>query len=161
MNMMIPNGELNVSGLTGNGIMTGWYIVERLTSLGNNITWNKYDCSQPASLQQPFVSSRVQQTNVPVVVTTPPAEVKGQDDIFKVNAYPNPSAYDFTIQVISKSNEPITIRILDINGKVRSVQTQLSKTSSIKVGSGLLGGTYIAEVIQGTNRQTIKLVKLN
>jgi hypothetical protein len=43
--------------------------------------------------------------------------------ISRVNVFPNPTAYDFTIQVRSKSNEPIMIiGIMDINGKVRSVE---------------------------------------
>jgi len=68
---------------------------------------------------------------------------------------------DFAIQVNSKSNEPVTVRVLDMNGKVRIVNTGLSKTNSIKVGANLVGGTYIAEVIQGQNKQVIKLIKLN
>jgi hypothetical protein len=87
--------------------------------------------------------------------------VEVQQPDFKVNVFPNPTAYDFNIQVMSKSNEPITIRILDINGKVLGVETVLSKANNIKVGSKLLSGSYIAEVKQGSNRQMIKLVKLN
>jgi hypothetical protein len=94
-----------------------------------------------------------------VVIETPIVEVQQPD--FKVNVYPNPTAYDFSIQVMSKTNEPITVRILDLNGKVMSVGKAFSKGNNIKVGANLLGGTYIAEVIQGSNKQVVKLVKLN
>lgn len=82
-------------------------------------------------------------------------------DGFKVSAYPNPSAGDFSIQVSSKSNEPVTIRILDQTGTVRNVSLMNSKTNIIKVGSELKSGTYFAEVTQGSNKQVVKLVKLN
>lgn len=81
-------------------------------------------------------------------------------DGFKVIAYPNPSAGDFRIQVNSNSDEPITIRILDITGVTRSVSLKNATTNIIKVGANLPSGTYTAEVIQGTKRQMIKLVKL-
>ncbi len=101
-------------------------------------------------------------SNQPVtdqIVTKEPDEVEQPD--FKVNVFPNPAAFEFSIQVLSKSNEPVIVRIMDLNGKVRSVQTQLSKNSIIKVGSRLLSGTYFAEVTQGSNKQLVKLVKLN
>ena len=117
-------------------------------------------CSElPCGSSNSLVSSKGAEENVTVVVAAPQAELSQAD--FRVNVYPNPSAYDFSIQVISKSNEPVTVRILDLNGKVRTVQTQLSKTNSIKVGNDLTGGTYFAEVTQGGNKQVVKLVKLN
>lgn len=113
----------------------------------------------PCTASNSLVSSKGAAENATVVVATLQAELPQAD--FRVNVYPNPSAYDFNIQVISRSNEPVTVRILDLNGKVRSVQTQLSKTNSIKVGNDLTGGTYFAEVTQGNNKQVVKLVKLN
>ncbi len=95
------------------------------------------------------------------VIVSEKAIVEVQQTDFRVNVFPNPTAYDFSIQVMSKSNEPVKIRILDINGKVLSVETVLSKANNIKVGSKLISGSYIAEVIQGSNRQMVKLVKLN
>jgi hypothetical protein len=116
-------------------------------------------CSElPCAASNSLVTSKGTEENVTVVVT-PQVELLQAD--FGVNVYPNPSAYDFGIQVMSKSSEPVTIRILDLNGKVRSVQTQISKTNSIKVGNNLAGGTYFAEVTQGSNKQVVKLVKLN
>ena len=119
--------------------------------------WNKYNCGTTA------LPSFAEPAAIPEIITAvePPVLPAKPTDEFRVNVYPNPAAYDFNIIVTSKSTEPITVRILDMNGKVRSVQTQLSKTNSIKVGNNLLGGTYMAEVIQGNNRQTVKLVKLN
>jgi hypothetical protein len=82
-------------------------------------------------------------------------------DELNVVVSPNPSSSNFIIQVTGKSNEPVTVRIFDKNGVVKSVNTLSSKTNSIMVGSKLPTGIYVAEVIQGNNRQTLKLIKLN
>lgn len=85
--------------------------------------------------------------------------VKAAD--LRVHVYPNPSAADFTIQVASESAEPVTVRVLDLNGKIMSVETQQSKNGNIKVGATLPKGIYIAEVMQGKVLKTVKLVKLD
>jgi hypothetical protein len=82
-------------------------------------------------------------------------------DELSVQVFPNPSSGEFNIQVFSKSNEPVTVRILDNNGVVKSVNSISSKSNFITVGSKLPTGIYVAEVIQGNNRQTVKLIKLN
>jgi len=82
-------------------------------------------------------------------------------NIFEVKISPNPTENVFRIQVTSSSNEPITLRISDMNGVVRIVDTRLSKGNIITVGSELTGGIYMAEVIQGNNRKVHKLVKVN
>jgi hypothetical protein len=117
-------------------------------------------CSElPCAVANSIVSSRGADGHVAEAVTLQQVDIPQAD--FRVQVYPNPSAYDFSILVTSKSNEPVTIRILDLNGKVRSVQTQFSKINSIKVGNDLAGGTYFAEVTQGSNKHVVKLVKLN
>ncbi|MEO7305856.1 MAG: HYR domain-containing protein, partial [Ferruginibacter sp.] len=42
-------------------------------------------------------------------------------DGFNVFAYPNPTTSDFSIQVTSKSNEPVTVRLLDVTGVIKGV----------------------------------------
>jgi hypothetical protein len=79
----------------------------------------------------------------------------------RVNSYPNPSAGDFNVLVTSNSDEPITVRILDAKGTIKTVLMANSKTKTLKVGSDLPAGIYMAEVIQGSNKQMLKLVKIN
>jgi hypothetical protein len=159
-NIMIPNGRLHVHG--GNDInrptiMTGWYIIEKLDSHEQYVYWNKYDCGGGNfSFVQQSTQPEVK-PEAPAVVTTTVTQLV---DEFRVNVYPNPSAYDFSIQVSSTSNEPVTLRILDMSGKVMSVHAQQTKTGNIRAGGKLTGGTYIAEVMQGANRKMLKLVKM-
>ena len=78
---------------------------------------------------------------------------------FTINISPNPSSSEFLIQVFSKSKEKIVIRIFDINGIVKSVGSPSAGTNYIITGSNLLSGVYMAEVVQGSKRQVVKLVK--
>ena len=159
-NIMIPKGKLHVHG--GNNIarptlMTGWYIIEKLESHEKYIYWNKYSCSILNFSNDQQSSQLMIKPGVPAMIATLSTQPK---DEFQVNAYPIPTAYEFNIQVISKSTEPVTVRILDLTGKVLSVHAQ-TKANSFRVGEKLISGTYIAEVIQGANRKTVKLVKMN
>lgn len=103
-----------------------------------------------------------------IVTTTEPTKVVTEfsattmesKEEFRVNVSPNPSSGAFRIQVISKSIEPISVRVMDLSGKVLTFNSNVIK-GSIVLGNELRAGTYIAEVIQGTSRQVIKLVKVN
>ena len=84
-----------------------------------------------------------------------------QPGAFQVKVYPNPSSTDFSIQVMSSSNVPISVRVMDVSGHVLNVNTAVMKGATYKLGSELRGGTYFAEVTQGVNKQVVKLIKLN
>jgi len=144
-NIMIPHGQLHVNGgEESNCIMTGWFIIEKLNSDGKNITWNKYGCG-PLSIINPD----------PINARATPEET------FQVKVYPNPSSTDFSLQVISTSTEPVIVRIIDVNGIVLKENPPMLKGSIMKMGNYLPSGVYFAEVRQGENRQTVKLVKVN
>ncbi len=80
---------------------------------------------------------------------------------FEVRVSPNPSRSDFRLQVLGSSNEPVTIRLFDITGKLIRQYSGLSKNAVLTLGGNLVAGTYLADVSQGANRKKIKLIKLN
>lgn len=137
-----------------------------LTS-GNNGHNNCYlgPCQQncfsttPGGSQMPTYVNSV--TELAADAATVKDKLTESNDDFKVQVYPNPSSGEFNIKVFTRSNEPIMVRILDNYGIVRSVSFLLSKNNTIKAGSKLISGTYMAEVIQGNNRKVVKLIKLN
>ena len=157
LNIMIPNGKLKVSGGPRYGIMTGWFITEKIESNGSRTIWNKYDCS---GLPQ---FARVSSENVEPQIKEKPIEIETPvvADVFAVKIYPNPTPGDFNIQVITKSNEPIMVRIMDVNGRLVQASTKLTKQGLIAMTNKLPGGTYFVEVTQGKNHSVTKLVKLN
>jgi hypothetical protein len=80
---------------------------------------------------------------------------------FSVLVSPNPTSTDFKIQVKSGSIESFAVRILDDAGRILSISKKVPKGTILSAGRDLKPGTYFAEIIQGENKKTIKLVKLN
>ncbi len=158
-NIIIPKGKLRVEGSDEGCIMTGWYIIEKLESTGKNVRWNKYACGGIQSLRGAPISSFVQNDDAFSKTNFAIAETFNE---FKVNIFPNPSSTNFKLNIDSKSNEPVTIRILDMVGKeINVIQSSKTKSSVLQIGAALIAGTYFAEIKQGSNRQIVKLVKLN
>jgi hypothetical protein len=151
-NIIIPHGDLHVTGGDENNcIMTGWFITEKLNSDGRNVTWNMYDCVAPPMARGEITkvtAIETKQNPVPIA------------ESFGVKVSPDPSATEFSIRVTGSSDELISVRILDLSGKVLETRTSISRGSTVTVGGNLISGTYFAEVIQGSNRQVVKLVKL-
>ena len=102
----------------------------------------------------------VKATKTPVISQSEITEPEVPKDL-DVMVFPNPSASDFRIVVNSTSDEPVTVRIMDLNGAVKSVQPVLPKSNVIRIGANLQTGIYLAEIIQGKKRKVIKLIKVN
>jgi hypothetical protein len=75
--------------------------------------------------------------------------------------YPNPSTNKFTFILESESTEEVSISIFDIAGRKVLELTKQSANERIELGEELIAGSYLAEVTQGSNRKTIKIIKLN
>jgi hypothetical protein len=88
-------------------------------------------------------------------------EAKEAFDIgFSVKALPNPSSTSFTLQ-LSKGNskERISIRVMDISGRVIETRDGVAPTTVLQLGSIYHPGTYLVHLQQGAKRTTLKLVK--
>ncbi len=88
-------------------------------------------------------------------------ETKQNITPFNVIVFPNPSIAEFTVKVISNSNEKIQVRILDNTGRVRFTEMNFANGSTRIMGMDLAAGVYYLEAIQGSQRKVIKLVKTN
>lgn len=76
-----------------------------------------------------------------------------------LRALPNPATQQFNIVVQSSSHEMIQLRVTDNLGRLVEVKNQVPSNRSLIIGRDYKPGIYIVEVIQGTKRETIKLVK--
>jgi hypothetical protein len=81
-------------------------------------------------------------------------------DMFLIEAFPNPSTSYFNLKVQSASNEPILMRLLDLSGRILEAKTGIQANSTIQIGSQLSRGKYIVEVIQGSRRTVRKITKM-
>jgi hypothetical protein len=85
-----------------------------------------------------------------------------EDPLFTVKISPNPSSSSFEIQVQSVDKLiPASIRVLDATGKPVETFTNIAINSRLKFGTAYHAGNYFVEVVQGSNRTLIKLIKLN
>jgi len=76
---------------------------------------------------------------------------------FFAEAYPNPSTSGFALHLVVAPDEPVTVNIHDVTGRV--VETYNNVSEQTIIGSNLAVGTYTANVIQGENHQMIRIVK--
>jgi ELWxxDGT repeat protein len=81
-------------------------------------------------------------------------------DVFDVKVLGNPSSSAFTLEVISGSEEELTMRVTDLHGRLIEIRQKLQPLQLIRIGDKLRAGVYFAEIIQGRNRKTVKLIKM-
>jgi hypothetical protein len=77
-----------------------------------------------------------------------------------VQVFPNPTNNYFTINIESaNSSDKISVRLIDLAGRVMEVKDNLSGSQTIRMGEKLKTGYYIAEIRQGNESKLIKLLK--
>ena len=108
---------------------------------------------------------------LPVTLTTPkdcPPTIAGSTDALnvtaknalKLQALPNPTRTNFTLNLQGNSKENVQITVTDMVGK-KVYQTTGSSSQQYIFGQEFNSGMYIVQVIQGKHIQTLKLVKGN
>ena len=76
----------------------------------------------------------------------------------EMQAYPNPTHDYFNLKLKTDVKEEVMVRIISISGKVMQ-ELKGSPNQIFRVGDGLIPGFYIAEMRQGEEKVTVKLVK--
>ena len=71
--------------------------------------------------------------------------------------YPNPSENIFTVQVKSLKQGAVVVRIINAQGKIMNILRGFPGTYTI--GQNLPAGMYLVEVVQGSKKQMIKVIK--
>jgi hypothetical protein len=97
-------------------------------------------------------------TSINSITRSGQMEVSVKEGLFVVKAYPNPTEHQFTLIVNSHLSEKIEIQLYDAVG--RKIQTlSANANETIRFGEKLKTGVYIAKVIQGNKKESIKLIK--
>ena len=107
-----------------------------------NVTWNGFNCASP-----------------PPATPVTPVDIETKL-ITKIEAlaYPNPSANWFNVKLNTDATDEVTVRVMSVTGQVMQ-ELKGSPDQTFRVGDRLLPGFYIAEVRQGKEMVTVKLVK--
>jgi hypothetical protein len=77
----------------------------------------------------------------------------------QVTVAPNPSTSYFTLVLKSKYDLPVEIRVFDETGRIVDARSKLGANSTVQIGQNYLSGFYLAEIVQGSQRKTVKLMK--
>jgi hypothetical protein len=138
--------------------MVGLFVAETVESKGNTVIWSSFDCGSPA------ISVIANNKNTAVSQSTTSEgkqeETVTTEEVLKVTVMPNPSTTYFTLKLESKFQTPVNIRVLDINGRVVDAKAKVSPNSTFQLGANYQTGTYFAEMIQGTSRKVVQLMKV-
>ncbi len=81
------------------------------------------------------------------------------EEDLKVTAMPNPSTTFFTLKIESRFQTPVELRVMDGRGRVVDAKSKIGANSTIQIGHNYSSGTYYAELIQGTQRKVVQLIK--
>jgi CHRD domain-containing protein/HYR domain-containing protein/type IX secretion system substrate protein len=77
-----------------------------------------------------------------------------------VQVYPNPSRNYFTLDIQTMNNtDRISIRIIDITGRVVEARENLLGSQALRIGNNLRAGMYFVQIKQGDNVEQLKLLK--
>lgn len=96
-------------------------------------------------------------------ITTTPAASRGAATdlaIFEVNAYPNPFADTFKLDINTSSDATVAIKVYDMIGRlVEQRNVIVTELGSQEVGSKFTSGVYNIVMTQGENVKTLRVIK--
>ncbi|MDP3665301.1 MAG: T9SS type A sorting domain-containing protein, partial [Sediminibacterium sp.] len=131
--------------------MTGLFIAEKIASNGKNVTWNSFSCDAlPVAVNNSSFVNRL--------VTEEKQNTTGEEAL-KVTVLPNPSTTYFTLKFESRYQAPVELRVIDSRGRLVDAKSKIASNSTIQIGHNYSSGTYFAEMIQGTRRKVVQLIK--
>jgi hypothetical protein len=72
--------------------------------------------------------------------------------------FPNPSNTGFNLNVNSVDQSPVSVIIMDVQGKIIN-KMNVNPYENINIGNSLKPGTYMIETKQGNQIKTSRIVK--
>ncbi len=124
------------------------------------------NCRLGSTSQSPCGLTANSIVTAPTAAATNVATKEGTTDVatteeeLKVTVMPNPSTTYFTLKFESKYETPVSMRVMDAGGRVVDAQSKIGSNSTIQIGANYASGIYYAEMIQGTQRKVVQLMKV-
>lgn len=98
----------------------------------------------------------------PAITSIKAAKAAGEymlEEGLSVKTMPNPAAHVFTVYISSSSNQPVTMQVTDMLGRVVETRNGLAANSYMRIGQQYRPGVYMLNITQGNNSITTKLIK--
>jgi parallel beta-helix repeat protein len=142
--------------------LNGTYVSVTGSRYSNSVTLAPYTSiillKSSSSLTSSESASAAAVTNTAVAG---PGYVNTEAAKLAVQAYPNPSSHYFNVTTHgSNTGEPMTLRVLDLSGRLLQVKTGVTTNSTLQIGQNLAAGSYVLELLQGNNKVEQKVIKL-
>jgi len=148
----------NASDCSDDVYMVGLFVAEMVESKGNTVIWGSFDCGSSALTVIP--NNKTTAVTQSTTSEGKQSETVTTEEVLKVTVMPNPTTTYFTLKVESKYQTPVNIRVLDANGRIVDAKTKIIPNSTLQLGANYQTGTYFAEMIQGTSRKVVQLMKV-
>ena len=98
-------------------------------------------------------------TNNAVIVRDNTLNTTMTENKLQITALPNPTRNYFSIILKGSNEERISIKVLDVLGRVVEAKNNISTNKILTLGENYKPGTYLIDVIQGTVHQTQTVIK--
>jgi len=108
----------------------------------------------------PFLSARPTGNTSARPSAAAPATSTTLSKTVQLVAYPNPFNSNVTLQLRGGTNEKVVINVFSIDNRL-VYQTTGASNTNYNIGSSLMAGVYIVKVQQGSDVQTVKVMKTN
>ena len=147
----------------GLGFLASLQAQEAVTAAGGSaksgnltVSWSIGEVMTETFVKPPFVLTQGVQQPLKVEKTnTNSPELK----VYEISAYPNPASNAVIVSVAEISEYPLTLRVIDMNGKVLHVTQITEKETRISVAN-FAAGMYLLQITDRRNNlQTFKIVK--
>jgi len=124
--------------------------------LGNHAGDRLGSCDQSPCSAGPVTHASTQSSQA----ATKEQQESNDNEAFTVVVSPNPSTTYFTLKLKSKYQTPVSMKVMDANGRVIDAASKIAPNSSIQIGHNYISGSYYAEMIQGNTRKVVQLIKV-
>ena len=153
ISLSLPNNASGTFKLNPGGVYTNQNTYAGLVS-GNYYGYAK-DVNGCAGRSVPIVLAPATGCNIARPITK---AIEPENESFEVILSPNPSSNIFSIVTKSSSLKPVSIRVIDVNGRCVYEYKSLPG-QALRFGNNLMNGIYLVEVKQGAETKIIKALK--
>jgi uncharacterized delta-60 repeat protein len=72
---------------------------------------------------------------------------------------PNPATSHFLLRLQSSKNQPVQVKVYDAAGRTMEWKRNVLPGNVLRFGDNFRPGMYYAEIVQGSEKQTVKMIK--
>jgi uncharacterized delta-60 repeat protein len=117
---------------------------------------------QQVDVTVPHDNSTTKKSNLEIITLNTKDKTEGNKILNElvVSVMPNPSQQDFNLIITSKSNQLLSLVILDASGRIIETKRNIAPNTTLSFGREYKAGYYQAQIQQGHKKATVKLIKL-